>query len=373
MSVETISTDLMGKYQKKLERSVTGSFYGKNIWMGLHSTLEKARILRKIRILATTIFGAYFAGITSYYSFDGATRIVKWSIEERLDGNPLPSDIGHGGEWILQPIQNLLAIHLCYLSTLANEGHLSKVKRLYAKLTNKILEDGSPVDISHLYSRFEEDFKYLARRSFRSTNLFEIKQEMIAVFGKIDTSLYFCPPLDLDRSLQDDYLDLLEKIQKLDNWNLNNVKENWRLGISQLGRRGVVQAVEKGAYFSLFQVVLLISSAFLIFGLSIVIDEVFISKTGRESSGHLSEWSINIMTNFLLSYFCYLFLIKREAMLVRTRRVMKRYLEKSDEGEPTRKNHLVETMNEHLDHLAEKCHFTHLPSSYRIRTEPHES
>jgi len=363
---------LRGDPSSKPEKAVGGSFYGRNVWVGLNSAIDRAGVMGKLKVLSLAIFGTYFAAFTSYYSFDGSVRIIKWSIEERMLGEPLPSDIGHGGEWMQQPFQNLLVYQLCLLSPLANEGHLCNVKSVYKKLIKKAFEQ-EEADFSGLFFQFEEDFKYLAKRSFCSTDLFAIKRELVHLFDRIDLSLFDCPSLEIDRALLGDYADLEKKIAKLNNWNPVNLLKNWKIAAYQMGKRGVGQAVEKGVYFSLFQFAMLLSSAILLFGLTIVIDEVFLSKSGEEASGHLSEWTVNIVTNLLLIYFSYLFLIKREAMLTRTGQVFENHLLQQDRENPFLQERLVETMNSHLDHLAEKCHFTHLPSSYRIRTAPDET
>jgi len=362
MKIGNSREDFMNRFDKKLCQSVGGSFYGKPVWKGIHSTIEQAGAIGKLKTLAGTIFGTYLITATSYLSFDGAVRITKWSLEEALHGDALPSDIGHGGEWLQQPFQNLLIVHLLFISTLANEGRLSKVKRLYADFVKDIVERGKPSDLSEIYSRFERDFKFLAKRSYRSMNLFEIKIELIRLFRHIDTKTYQCPSLDIDRGLVDEYRSIAGKIQRLDNWNPKNVIENWRIGLYQLGKKGMGQAFEKSLYFTIFQIVMIVSSGLIIVGLASVIDEVFVSKRSEESVGHLSEWFFQVFANLFLIRYSYLIMIKREAMLVRTRRVMKRHL-RNFKGNPQR---LIKLMNQTLDCMAEKCHFTHLPSSYRF-------
>ncbi len=365
----TMMTELVPKYEKKLTEVTSGSFYGKNVWIGLHSSLERSSLMQKLKILSGTIFGSYLFTFTTYFSFDGAIRIVKWSIEQRIEGEPLPSDIGHGGEWIQQPLQNFLVIHLLYLSTMANQGQLARVTRIYDRLAKKIaaLKEGD--DLSKLYRICEQDLRTLARRSFISLNMFQIKQELLKIFQSIDTAHSPCRTLDWDRALEGDYKALSQKLKALESITPFNTLKNWRIGYRHLCKRGLGQALEKSAFFTFFQGIMLFSSLLLLLGLGLVIDEVFLSQSGEESSGHLSEWILNIFTNFGLIYFSYYFLIKKEALLIRTRRVMAHFLEEKED----RSSHLVKVMNKELDERADRCHFTHLPSSYRLESDDQRS
>jgi hypothetical protein len=264
-------------------------------------------------------------------------------------------------------------------SALSNQGYLKDVEELYSKLTDEVLAGEEGKDISELYRQFEADFQFLAKRSFSGMDLLQVRLHLIELFKNVDTAKFPCEPLAMDRLLTDDYKRMVQKLKEQEEWTLSNIKENWKEGLSLMRKRGTAQTVEKGICFAGFQAAMAVTSIFMVWGLTIVFDEVFLSKTGREASGHLAEWSINVLTNLALMYVIYSWLIKREATLRRTKDVMERQLRGSpsqdlEEGaEPQKpnavKNRLIEAFNKVLDGLAEKCHFNTLPSQYRFKPE----
>jgi hypothetical protein len=364
-------------FKKNLEESLKPTWYGRNIILGLASYANQGGMVHKIKVYAAALFGVLFGGFTTFYSFDGSIRMVQYSLDEKKLGNPMPSDVGHGGEWIQQPFQYGLASHMFLFSAFANKGHLDKMKQLYQELIKEVLKTEEGKDITQFYKECEDDFRFLANRCLTSANLIQIKLELIKIFENINTESFKCIPLDLDRSLEIDYVTIIKELNKTESWAPSNLGKNLKLGVSLMRKRGVAQAIENGVCFSLFQAAMLATSFFMIWGMTRVVDEVFISKTDQRASGHLPEWSIAVFTNFLLMFVIYSWLFRKEVRLHRTHNVMRKHLVRPgsevdlEDGMKLRtthmKNHLIKTFNDVLDSLAEKCHYNTLPSQYRFK------
>ncbi|WP_162268164.1 hypothetical protein [Waddlia chondrophila] len=139
-----------------------------------------------------------------------------------------------------------------------------------------------------------------------------------------------------------------------------------------MGRSGIGQGIERGAGVVVFDLAMLVSIGFMVWGLTIAFSEVFLAKSAPENSGHLSEWPISIITNVFLISLIYSWTIKREQTLYKTKRIMVEHFHSGDieeeghglQGESL--NRLVGACNHLLDMLAEKCQFNTLPSQYRL-------
>lgn len=354
-------------HKRRLMEATQVSCYGRNFFRGLHAYSGDHGVWHRIKTYAAAVFGSLFFGATTYFSVDGAVRMVDVSLQD----DPIPSDVGHGGEWLQQPFQYGLALHMYLISAFSNRGCLEEVKGIYSDIIADIANQ-EDVDIEELYHKLEADILFLAKRAVSGANLFEVRTFLIDLFRTIDLDLVDCETLRVDRELRDHYRALMGSLKESQAWTCSNIVKDTRDGLRLLGRRGVGQAIEKGAGVVVFDLAMLVSVGFMLWGLTIVFDEVFLSRSAPESSGHLSEWSINILTNLTLIYLVHSWTIKREVTLYKTRRVMIEHLRPEDEeagghglnGQSL--DRLLGACNELLDRLAEKCQFNTLPSQYRL-------
>lgn len=357
------------QFKQRLLEATKVSWYGRQFFRGLHTYSGDHGTWHRIKVYAAAVFGSFFYGATTYFSFDGSVRMVDTSLQE----DPIPSNVGHGGEWMQQPFQYGLAIHIYLLNAFANRGCLEEVKEIYREIVDHLVNNEGK-DITGFYEKLEKDVLYLANRTFTKSNLLEVRLFLADLFRDVDTDDFPCRPLKLDKELTDTYRQILRDLKESASWSLVNISRDAKDSYRLLKDRGVGQAIGKAAGVAVFDAAMLVSVAFMIWGMSIVFDEVFISKTSPESSGHLSEWSINILTNLFLIYLVYSWTIKREVTLQNTRRVMMRHLQSDvDDLEgggsalsQRQKQRLIEGCNHHLDQLAEKCQFNTLPSQYHL-------
>ncbi len=361
------SFEIPDHFKRRLIEATRGSGFGRQFFRGLNAYSGDHGVWHRVKTYAAGVFGSLFFGATSYFSIDGSVRMIDVSLEE----DPVLSDIGHGGEWLQQPFQYGLAIHMYLISALSNRGCYEEVKEVYREIIASIAEsDGC--DIEAFYDKLEADVSYLAGRSLSRTNPLEIRAFLIDLFSEIDLTIHDCPPLRLDRQLETHYRDLAAELKAGDAWTVSQTAQDIRDGFRLLGNRGIVQALEKGVGVAVFDIAMLVSIGFMFWGLTIVFDEVLLSRDAPESSGHLSEWSINILTNVFLIYLVHSWTIKREVTLNKTRRIMCDHF-KSDDLEAgghgltgPQAERLLDACNRYLDSLAAKCQFNTLPSQYRI-------
>lgn len=357
------------EFKQRLFEATQVSWYGRNFFRGLHAYSGDHGTWHRIKVYAAAVFGSLFYGSTSYFSIDGSVRMVDASLQE----DPIPSDIGHGGEWIQQPFQYGLAIHMYLLNAFSNRGCLEEVKGIYRDVIAHMLKDEGK-DITKFYQKLEKDVLFLVNRTFSKSNLLEVRLFLTDLFKDVDTADFPCRPLALDRGLVNSYRQILQGIKESRSWTLSNTARDVGSSFRLLKERGVGQTIGKTTGVVVFDAAMLVSVAFMMWGLTIVIDEVFISQSGPESSGHLSEWSINILTNLFLIYLVYSWTIKREVTLHNTRSVMMQHLRPEDDdlesGGPSltkrQQRRLIEGCNHYLDQLAEKCQFNTLPSQYHL-------
>ena len=359
--------EIPDQFKQRLIEATQVSWYGRQFFTGLNAYSGDHGTLHRIKTYAAAVFGSFFFGATSYFSIDGSVRMVATSLQQ----DPISSDVGHGGEWGQQPFQYGLAIHMYLISAFTNRGCLEDVKTIYRDIIEHLInEEGK--DITAFYHKLEDDILYLMNRSFSKANILEARVFLSELFQKVDLNDFPCRPLELDRAVITDYKKILKQLKESDSWTLSNIAGDIDDGFHLLKQIGIGQTIEKSAGVLLFDAAMLASVAFMLWGMTIVIDEVFVSRTSPESSGHVSEWSINILTNFFLMHLVYSWSIKREITLHKTRRVMMNHFQQGDlemgvvgpTGES--KNRLIESCNHYLDQLAQKCQFNTLPSQYRL-------
>jgi hypothetical protein len=357
------------EYRIKLQDALQVSWYGRNMFRGLHGHSGDGGTGHKIKVYAAAVFGTLCYGTTSYFSITGAVNMAQASLAQ----DPVPADIGHTGEWLQQPFQYGFAIYTYLFAAFSSRGCLEEVKTVYAEIIAYLIEKDQKADISDFYQQMEDDILHLSDRCLSKTNLLKIRAFLVELFKDIDLSKFKCRPLKLDRKLVTHYEEILDRLKKSQSWSLANTKECLGEEMRVLARHGTGQAVLTGSGIVVFQIAMLATSAIMGWGLSAVVDEVFISKNAPESAGHLPDWTINILTNLFLTYVVYSWTIKKEAVLNRTQRVMQQYLQAGrdiEEGglqlRSEELKRLCKTCNDLLDQLAAKCSFGPLPSQYRL-------
>lgn len=361
------SFEIPDHYRKRLLEATQGSSYGRQFFRGLRAYSGDHGAWHRIKTCAAAVFGSLFFGATTYFSIDGSVRMIDVSLKKES----IPSDVGHGGEWLQQPFQYGLAVHMYLISAFSNRGCLEEVKSIYREIISHITNE-EETDIENFYHKLESDIFYLAKRTVSGATLIEVRTFLIDLFDEMNLNEIDCPSLQIDRELKDHYFRLTEALKANNAWSCSNVVKDTCDGLKLLGRSGIGQGIERGAGVVVFDLAMLVSIGFMVWGLTIAFSEVFLAKSAPENSGHLSEWPISIITNVFLISLIYSWTIKREQTLYKTKRIMVEHFHSGDieeeghglQGESL--NRLVGACNHLLDMLAEKCQFNTLPSQYRL-------
>lgn len=359
---------LSDERKEQLEEALKGSWYGRNVFRGLHAYSGDHGICHRVSVYAVAVFATLFYGAGAYLTCEGA-----WKMAQMMFPDQIQADIGHVGEWPMQMFECGLAIYLCVLLPFSNRGSLEDVKGIYRDVIADLINSGEERDISDFYQELENNIVYLSKRAFSNTDLFEIRLFLLDLFQNADMNILSCPDLELDRQLVNVYQGIRDSIEKSRAWTPSNAVDLLSTGLQLLAERGVGQAVVRGIGMTAFDLGVLICSAFMLWGFTAVINEAYISGTGPESSGHLFGWTLGgLLTSLVLIYTAYSYTIKREAVLHRTKKIMEEHLRPQDvEAQlpytQEQRDRLVNMCNDVLDQLAEKCDYNTLPSQYRFK------
>ncbi len=354
----------------ELDRAIEDAVHNKN-WFGRVARGYDAFGEQKGRCAETTAIVSSFVatllvGGVVFTSVWGAYVMFKDAVIYLNNGERPAADVGHAGEWSAQ-VLIYMYFYFRQLHKVAAEGDHHQVNKIFMN-TFKNLEISSD-DLPAAYHYVLQTTKSLTRGGVIHRSLFTNTArsiELVADCAKKD---------DLEAPLEVDNLsrvkDIFDEIQRdLDRvlGTRNFFRRSWE-GVKSIhrshGKTGVIAAAVTGVALPLL---LGFQSALSVIGTAFVIDDFANHDEEISVIGHVGEWPVNALAFAYMAYKLNEWSITSEGDLVLAKEVIQSHLNThSGELEESFRNLFIQTGNDELHHLASKCMFTSVPSTYLLK------
>lgn len=349
----------------EIYKETLGRFWLGRLVKGVHSVGDqKGRMLETALIIAGIIATGVF-GASVYFSSEGFVLSFKEAYDAIQSGLPVPSIIGHAGEWSSQVIIYSFVFFL-ELKQVVREGDYNALKATYRKLIQNLSPETC---LKTFYQNLKVNLKGIGPHCFLSKNIFQSQLDALRLMEELkqDTGN---SELEEDRVLADILRNIEAKVKK--NTGFRNYFSRLYKGLKSIkeSHGGLVQLA--ASVTGLVLPVFLSFQSFLSFaGAGLVANEVINEEQESSVIGHIGEWPVNGITFAFMAKYFHSWAILSQGDLMFLREAIHTQL-KEMAGDKER-NYSLKTIqrlkdlsNEELDRRASKCMFGLLPSQYRL-------
>lgn len=374
MTVESDSMDSVivnvGFDFEELDRAIEGAVHNRN-WFGRvargYDALgeQKGRCAETAAVVASFV-GTLLVGGVLFASAWGAYEMFKECIIY-LDNSERPTaNIGHAGEWSAQ-VLIYTYFYFRQLHKVAGEGDYHEINKLFMKTLKGYGHSVS--DLPAIYHYVLQTTKSLTRGGVIRRSLFTNTAKSIELVTETQEKGDLEAPKEVDHLLR--VKEIFDEIQReLDRVlaTRNFFRRSWE-GLKSIHRsHGAMGVITAGVTGVALPLLLGFQSVLSVIGTGFVIDDLANHDEDISVIGHVGEWPVNAVAFAYMAYKLNEWSITSEGDLVLAREVIQSHLNKhSGELEESFRNLFIQTGNDELYHLASKCMFTSVPSTFLLR------